>query len=606
MPLNTNHFIYPHLFLVASLFFYPLLYAGLILPVEYYSSLTLFTPGTLSLLAVALCFTEYKKILAFCRYNIWPAILVGIVVGGCLLHYCLIPNYNFDYLLSSLIWVSIPCFVALNHRAFEKILPYFLTLLAFLNLIQSSKEVFFETPLYGIAGNWNWNGTLIVISTPFFMLFITKLCRQLKIKPFAVKSLNILVAALSIYYIYLCDSKGVWVALAVTAMLFTCIQCRNGFWGRLMLWGIPAELAGIVIFLYLGGSFSAGAFMMRDVRMQLWSGTLALIRDNLLSGVGQPLFESAYASYNPIEYYLSFFATDRNPDPHNHLLLFLASNGIFAFTAWLILLSLPFRKLSLRLNQPGNLRMKLYFFVALFLFLHGLLDMTLVVWPMNIVFLVITGIFWGRYWTVPSTIENSAFPPGAIRWVSLIGFTALISVLVVQLYRNALSSYYFRKARIDMDLNYTGAAIADCDRSIKIKPTPENIYQAALIAFYDLKDASLCSFYLNQMEKLTAFKNYVNNNGLMAKALYLQGRKHDALQYFRQEAQNYPLSSVNWYFYSATLKELRLEDEAKMAYDKLVWSLEAKGLRLEHIPLLIKKPRLDMHFREVPGVDIKK
>jgi hypothetical protein len=63
---------------------------------------------------------------------------------------------------------------------------------------------------------------------------------------------------------------------------------------------------------------------------------------------------------------------------------------------------------------------------------------------------------------------------------------------------------------------------------------------------------------------------------------------------------------VNWYFYSATLKELRLEDEAKMAHDKLVWSLEAKGLRLEHIPLLIKKPRLDMHFREVPGVNIKK
>ena len=156
-----------------------------------------------------------------------------------------------------------------------------------------------------------------------------------------------------------------------------------------------------------------------------------------------------------------------------------------------------------------------------------------------------------------------------------------------------------------MDLKAAREALTDCDKSIRIKPTPENIYQAALLAFYDLKNPALCCSYLSQLEKLTAFKNYVNNNGLMAKALYLQGRKQESLQYFRQEAKNYPLSSANWYFYSVTLKELRLEDEAKQAYDNLAWSLEIKGLRPEHIPLLIKNPRWDMHFREVPGVNIK-
>jgi tetratricopeptide (TPR) repeat protein len=107
------------------------------------------------------------------------------------------------------------------------------------------------------------------------------------------------------------------------------------------------------------------------------------------------------------------------------------------------------------------------------------------------------------------------------------------------------------------------------------------------------------------MEKLTAFKNYVNNNGLKAKALYLQGRRQESLKYFQQETRNYPLSSINWYFYYNTLKEMGLDDEARMAYDKLSQSLAVKGLRFEHIPLLIKNQRWDMHFREVPGTDFK-
>lgn len=605
VSLNTEHFKYPCLFLVASIFFYPLLYPGIIFPMEYQSLLILFAPGTLSLLAVVLCFTDSKKILMLFRCNILLTVLIGVVAGGCFLHYWLIPNYKFDYILSSLIWISVPCFVALNHRAFEKTIPYFLALLAFLNLIQSSKEALSNTLLYGIAGNWNWNGALIVISTPFLMLIIIKLCRYFKLNPLAAKWLNIIIAVLSIYYIFLCDSKGVWVALFVAALVFYCVQGRNRLLRRMLLWSAVAGLAGTLIFLYLGGSSMVGAFMLRDVRMQLWAGTLALIRDNLFLGVGQPLFESAYASYNPVEYYLSFFATDRNPDPHNHLLLFLASNGIVVSVAWLTLLFLPFGKLFLNLKRAGNLRMKLYFFTALFLFFHGLLDMTLVAWPMNIVFLMMAGIFWGRYWAVPACMEKSVSVTKTVRWAALLCCAVLISALAVQLYRDAFSSYYFRKTRIGMDLKATREALADCDKSIRIKPTPENIYQAALLAFYDLKNPALCCSYLSQLEKLTAFKNYVNNNGLMAKALYLQGRKQESLQYFRQEAKNYPLSSANWYFYSVTLKELRLEDEAKQAYDNLAWSLEIKGLRPEHIPLLIKNPRWDMHFREVPGVNIK-
>jgi len=601
----NKHFMFPCSFLIASLFFYPLMLPGLLFPVAYHSYLILFTSGTLSVMALAGCFLDYKQTLNFCRNNFLPTMLMGIIAVVCLLHFLLNPNYSLDYFFSSLIWISIPLFAALNHRFFEKYLPYFLALLALLNYIQSTKDLFSSVVFCGISGNWNWNGALLIISTPFLMLSITKLGCLLKWNLIAGRVLNILIAILAFYYIYLCDSKGVWCALAMALLLFLALQYRNKNSIRRLLWVILIAVIAAVIFLYSGGISRFGAFMLRDVRMQLWAGTLHLIGDNFLFGVGQPLFESAYASYNPVEYYLNFFATDRNPHPHNHLLLFLVSNGIFAFIAWLILLILPIWKWASRSAPTGSLRMKLYFFVMLFLFFHGLLDMTVEVWPMNIIFLVISGVFWGRCWKMPSNGMEILFARRTVRLAAIICFIILMAAMAVQLYRNSLSSYYFREAHIAREVDAADTALAFYNKSIAHKPTPESIYQAALIAFYDLKNPSLCQHYLDRMEDLTAFRNYVNNNGLKAKALYLQGHRHESLQYFRQETINFPLSSVNWYFYYNTLKEIGRGDEAGAAYDRLSQSLAVKGLRFEHIPLLIKNPRLDMHFREVPGVDFK-
>ncbi len=600
-----KNFIFPGAFLVASLLFYPLLLPALLFPVTYHSYLILFTSGTLSVMALSGCFLDYKQTLNFCRNNFLPTVLTGIIAVVCLLHFLLNPNYSLDYFFSSLVWISIPLFAAVNHRFFEKYLPYFLALLALLNYVQSTKDLFSSVVFCGISGNWNWNGALLIISTPFLMLSITKLGCLLKWNLIAGRVLNIIIAILAFYYIYLCNSKGAWCAFGMASLLFFAFQYRNKNSIRWLLWIILIAVIAAVIFLYSGGITKFGAFMLRDVRMQLWAGSLHLIGDNFFSGVGQPLFESAYASYNPVEYYLNLFATDRNPHPHNHLLLFLVSNGIFAFIAWLILLILPIWKWASRSAPTGSLRMKLYFFVMLFLFFHGLLDMTLEVWPLNTIFLVTLGIFWGRYWKNSSNDNEILFAPRTVRTTAIICFTILMSAMAVQLYRNSLSSYYYRKAHIARELGAAESALPFYNKSITLKPTPESIYQAALIAFYDLKNPTLCQYYLDRMENLTAFRNYVNNNGLEAKALYLQGRRLESLQYFRQEARNFPLSSVNWYFYYKTLKEIGLDDEAKAAYDKLSQSLAVKGLRFEHIPLLIKNPRWDMHFREVPGVDFK-
>ena len=612
-----QHFIFPSLFLIASLFFYPLLLPNLLFTQAYHSYFILFTSGTLSLMALALFFFYYREALFFCQKNFLPVVLICIIAIACLRHYLFNQNYSLDYFFSSLVWVSVPLFVALNHKFFEKYLPYFMALLAFLNYIQSTQDIVIfsmssgwynalqSSHPCGISGNWNWNGALLVISTPFLMLLITKLGCMFKCNLMTLRVLNILIAALACYYIYLCDSKGIWYALIMAVLFYWGILYRNRNSTRWVLWIILVVLIAVVIFLYCGGIAKFGAFMMRDVRMQLWTGTLHLIGDNFLFGIGQPLFESAYASYNPIEYYLNFFATDRNPHPHNHLLLFLVSNGIFAFIAWLFMLVLPIANWALRLDHTGNPHMKLYFFIMLFLFIHGLFDMTLEIWPMNIIFLLILGIFWGRYWKIPANAEETLFAPWTVRITAVICFAILMTGLAVQLYRNSSGSYYFREAHIARELSSADAMLACYDKSIAIRPTPESIYQAALIAFYDLKNPALCQLYLDRLEDLTAFRNYVNNSGLKAKVLYLQGRRLESLKYFQQEARNFPLSSVNWYFYYKTLKEIGFNEEAVAAYDKLSQSLAVKGLRFEHIPLLIKNPRWDMHFREVPGVNFK-
>jgi O-antigen ligase len=594
---QSKSMIFAVIFLIASSLFHPLIYLDIFFDIEFRSYVNFISIASLAMLAIALCSFNVAKAIALFRANVVPSIMLCIIVIGCLIRLYWQQNGIVEYFFISVAYIALPLCVAINHRAFEKLLPLSLATLGIVNLIFSTKDLITGELFCGIAGNWNWNAALLVTTSPFVIWEIFYCLKKNKIAAIIISSVFSCIVFL---YLCLCDSKGAWLALVVA--LFFCY-----FWKsmrkKIIVWLGTITALFLLLALVFAYSEYLPILLTRDVRIYLWEGVIRLISENALLGVGQPLFESAYAPFKPTEYFMNVFATDRTNHPHNHFLFFCASNGVLAFVAWLVLLFYPLWEYSKHLNKAGWNISKLYIFAILFLLIHGQLDILLEVWPTNVIFLVILGIIWGRTMKLPKIKQKNNF------WKIFVGAVCCATLLIlmsIQVYRDLISSYYYRVAHIKRNKASKQEALQSYDKSISVKPTPEGIYQAALIALYDFKNPKLCKTYLEMLYPMTAFSNYVSNNGVMAKTFYLLGNKRESLEYFKKEAQNFPLSSVNWYFYYNTLKELGHNEEAQVAYDNLLRSLTLKGLHFEHIPLLIKNPRWDMHFREVSGVDLRR
>jgi hypothetical protein len=464
----------------------------------------------------------------------------------------------------------------------------------FFNIFQSTRELFYGVLFRGIAGNWNWNAALIIVTTPFAMLVVAKMFQTLKIPRKYCILINLFLVILSLYYVYRCDSKGAWLGLFVALGLLLLLTGKIPF--RIFLFSIPLLLIGIIFFIYAGGINIAASFLANDIRLYLWKGTCELIRQNWLWGIWQPMFENCYASYNPPEYYLSVFAAERNINPHNHLLYFMASNGVIAFFAWLFMLLYPLIALTTDRMRSCDLKLKLYLFIYLFLLVMGMFDIVLDNWPLNVIFLVVTGILWGKCWVLN---RNKLVRLKWFKVVMIVTGVFFLGLAIFDAGRNAASSYCFRNVRIAMDEKNKLEAMEWCKSSIAIKPGTENIYQSALIAFYDMKNPVLCLYYLDMLNNRTGFSNYVHNNGLRAKALCVSGQPRDAIIYFEREGRNFPLSAINWYFYLQTLKTLGMREQCNIVSARLQQVLELRGLRIEQLPVLMKNPNQDWDLNGV-------
>lgn len=576
----------PIVFLLLALFAYPLFVPRIFYVVTWHNCLVAITPAILTMLAISFCCFDYHRLKLFIVQHVLPSMLLSVITLICIGHYLSSPNLPVEYLFSSLAWVFIPLWVCLHHTFFSRILPYFLILLWTLNFIQITLGLSSNAIFRGITGNWNWNAALLIVTTPFLIYEITIIAKKIRVPLIFTFTFNVLIAIISLYYVYRSDSKAAWLALLSTLILMPLIIYKiNSRYFILLV--IFLLLIGTVIVTNSNCMDIIASHLDNDVRIYLWRGTLDLIRENWLTGIWQPLFESCYASHNPTEYYLSVFAAERNVNPHNHLLFFCAANGVIALAAWITVLIFPIKSYLQKKYDVKNL---LFLFVYVFLLVMSMVDTVLDVWPLNIIFLTVMGLLWGRCWIIRPKSLFAITPHN--RFIFTFGFIFLV-LAFIDTGRNIASSYCFRRARIAMDEKKIPESKHWCDLSIAFKPNPENIYQAALIAFYDIKNARQCIKFLDMLKPYTGFDNYVHNNGLRAKALCVIGQQHEAIYYFEQEGKNFPLSIINWYYYLQTLKQLGITKKIEIVSSRLNYVLELRGWTAEQIPILLRQPNHD-------------
>jgi len=580
-------------FYICALLFYPLVWGRVLTGrLPYWGELNLFTPGLIALLCCSLLLFNSKTLFDFFSHR--AARMIGMTFGFILLisliQLIICYDGQINYLWSSVYWIAIPLFCAVNRRQVEKYLSPFMILLGLATVIQALQEFRFGNLLYGIPGNWNWNATLIAVTFPFICLGVYRYFRKYdKILPYLITFLVLAGIALILY----CESRA-----AVLGLIVACCSILILYYWRkfpLVYWlrvGMFLAVIGIILL----GLFKEQVFVILEdeQRLFLWRGAFGLIEQNLWFGCGPELFESAYAPHISADYYFGRLVTARHPHAHNHLLQFVATMGIPALLAWCSVIFYVVIKNLRQAAGQGNWYLKLYLFIFILLFIHSMLDVVALVWPLGCIFLIVLGILLGR------AVEDSTqkeFKYGKYVPVinRVVGFCCAI-VLLNYLYFNLFGSLHYRNARLISDEKNVKSAFLEAEKSIAFKMTPQNTYLAAKISLYDFKNPRACLKFLDMLDSL-GFENYEHNNLLRAKALAVSGKRAAALLYFAREQQNYPLSCVNLYYYRLVLNKLGKKQQADAIDSHLKTLLKLKGFTEDMLPFLLKNPSKDLAFR---------
>ncbi len=580
-------------FYICVLLFYPVVWIRLFTGrVPYWNELRFFTPGLIALLCCALLLFNAKALFSF--FSRRAARMAGMAFGFILLvaFIQLITCYDgrINYLWSSVYWIAIPLFCAVNRREVEKYLPFFMILLGLATVIQSFHGIRLDNQCYGIPGNWNWNASLLAVTLPFICLGIYRCFHKYdKFSPWLITFFVLGVVALILY----CESKAAVLALITAcgsvAVLRYWRKMSRVYWLRTGI--LLAICAMILLQIFKEQLF---VILREDQRFLLWSGALDLIKENLWFGCGPGLFESAYAHHIPADYYFGRLVSIRHPHAHNHLLQFAATMGIPALLAWCSVIVYFVIKNLRQAAGPGNWYLKLYLFIFILLLTHSMFDNVVLSWPLGCIFLIIFGILLGR--AVEGAEQKKIKPHKPTLILNCIAAACCAIALLNYLSLNLLSSRHYRNARLMLDKGNIKSAFTETVQSIAYKANPQNTYLAAKIYLYDFKNPRKCLEYLDLLAAL-GFENYEHNNLLRAKALAAGGKLSEALLYFAQEQQNFPLSCVNLYYYHLILNKLGKKQQAKAIDKYLKYLLKLKGFTKDTLPVLLKDPSKDLRFK---------
>lgn len=590
--LNKNNWQVP-CFYICALLFYPLAWSRLFTGrLAYWGELNLFTPGLIALLCCSLLLFNSKTLFSFfsCRAAKLIAAAFTFILLISLIQLIVSYNGRVSYLWTSVYWIAIPLFCAVNRREVEKYLPFFIIFLGLATAIQSFQNIRFDMLLSGIPGNQNWNASLIALACPFICFVVHRYFGKYhKSSIFVITSLVIIAA----FLIFKCESKAAVLALILAVASLAVLR----YWRKISwIYWLRAGVFLAVLGLVLLSVFKEQVFVVLedDQRLFLWTAALDLIKENLYFGCGPEFFESAYAPHISADYYFGKLVSTNHPHAHNHLLQFAATMGIPALIAWCSVLFYAMVKNLRQAAGQGNWELKLYLFTFILLFIHSMFDIVVLSWPLGCIFLIIFGILLGRAFegSPRKEFNKSKLVP----FICAVFGICLMLILFYYLYFNLLSSTHYRNARLMLDKKNVKAAFAETKISIATKPSVRNTYLAAKISLYDFKDPQKCLKYLDMLDSL-GIKNYEHNKLLRAKALVVLGRLDESLAYFAQEQQNFPLSCINLYYYRFILAKLSKKQQAKLIDVRLKRILKLKGYTEKILPAMLKNPDIDFRFR---------
>ena len=430
---------------------------------------------------------------------------------------------------TSFSYLIIPAFAYLYRRELRKYLPWIITALWCLTLIQSLYERFAMNTVFigGLAMNKNWNSALILGGAPFaaWTWYRATGGNWRKFLRIALPC-----AVIAGYILFVCDTLAVLPVLLGTGAALFIAFARNRKKALLITGGLCAFFC-VLVFL-LKDTPSVQHFLERDDRIFYYVQTPALIADAPVAGHGPAAFEQAFLPYRTLDYFLKPYAADRIDHPHNHLLYMAAGVGLTGLAAWVILWIVPAVFSCRFVRRP---EWCIYLAGWLIFAWHSQFDLIMERPPCNVLALLLTGMLWRA---LPHTGMNRK------RWSRIICIpgAALIIAGVVMAGMNFYASWHFRKgerlaAAGDPRNRYH---YEQCMKADGWDNTAFYRYQTALRYCTNRKEEQQTALRLLESFDKMAVPDFAHIHFLRGRLLLSQGKTKEGLHHLMREAELYP------------------------------------------------------------------
>lgn len=556
---------------------YPLVWERLWKSVPLWDAFPLIQSGLLGAATLALLLADLPRVIDFCRrcrgamrLPLWALGLLGI-------HSLLYFHTGMEAMLTGPARGLLLLLAAVHFRVFARTLPAVLFGLAGLSAVIAVREYFTGGYPYGLTGNWNWSGTLLLVGFPALGVLLH---RRIGFIVGWLAAVALLVAA------YPGLSKGALLA-GCAAPLILLAAGHPRFRRPLFYTAIGVVLVGGIVF-----HRQLAAFLASDIRLPMWRATLRLSLDHWFTGGGPARFDSEIMPYLGVDYFWSS-PVERHLHPHNEILYLWSTWGVAGLLFALAVLAVLWRELKGFVRRPRRWNGFLLY-AALVLLIHGMFDLTLNRWPPGLLALLIFGTLWG------AAVGSGARPPGGAGWGRLAGVLLLLPALYAG-YDAAESAWHFREARLARAAGNVTAWRDSLRQSVAIRPTAENLYAAARCELYDRRDPRAALRYLERIRPETGIENIEHNHNLRGRCLLLLGDDTQAIRYFRKEQRNFPLGIGNAWLLLTASRRAAPESEWRKHEKELRDLLTLRRLKPEVIPYLLRYPDEDIHPIRLPA-----
>ena len=525
----------PLIFCFCILFYNPALFFQPSTPVY----MAFFPASVFSFLALSFVLLKPSSLFSTCTALCpWARFSFCVFALAALLQYFLHPEYHLVQLAESLVWIAVPFCVLVYGSVFRKILFPFLALFSVWQIIYCFLRPF--TGTWGITGNVNFTAVLLLLSFPFLIYYGYRYLTERKKLSIRVSVILLVPVALCAAAVFLkCRSRGAVLGLFCVTVLFLFLHLPNR--GRRILFYLCllGFICGSVLFVRYGvDRFSALA--ANEDRPYFYAGTLRMIADSPLLGVGGVSFEDAFVKYKPLDYFFARYVSDRTNHPHNQELFMLSSYGVFAYLAWFFLLYVPVFLLLRRIwrRESVDLPVKICLFLFLCAVIHSQLDLVFYFFPTNIIMLMMLGLFWHEVFRREKD-ASVVVPRKPLAMISRLAGALLLCFACLFAVRSIYSSWMtWRLMSVPMSRAERLALI----QRISAFAPDEYKQNYALMVLAENLNAPEVVLKVSDVMLGSHIPNYGHIHFFRGTALARLGRLPEAYEAYRRDAENYPLT----------------------------------------------------------------